>query len=172
MINPNIPKKRPRCSSSPEYQLTSKRSRSQSPREEDNLINDFETDRISDESEPDVISSKPESASEDDWDMFIYQDEMAPASNWEEEFKKHKADMLERFNYRGLVDDDMCDSNNLQDEPWHRYDPGSLSIVGATLQEEALPASVGFEMICYGMVNILNTFLIHTDLKLTLSLDP
>lgn len=104
------------------------------------LDRDFETGivdpTVTDGLGHELPSSSSDSAFEDDWEFFLCENEMLPASNWEDGFLKYKARMM----------------GEPEDDPWSPCDPeNSLDaemegvVVTSQLEEQI--------KICYGMVS-------------------
>lgn len=82
---------------------------------------------------------------------------MLPASNWEEEFLKHKAKLMDRYSYKGLIEaEELGESGDSKDEPWYPYDPENIldpylqsEMDGVTLTD----GGEGQAKICYGIVS-------------------
>ena len=102
-------------------------------------------------------TSRAESASEVDWEAFVHEDEMLPPSNWEEEFRRHKDRLMDRYSYKGLIEAEVePDLGNGEDEPWYPYDPED--VLNAYLDPEMdgvvlTDRTDGQATICYGMVS-------------------
>lgn len=80
---------------------------------------------------------------------------MLPASNWEEEFLKHEARLMDRYSYEGLVEVEASEvSGDSQDQPWYPYDPANIVDAHfiSELDGEKFP-DVAEGKICYGIVS-------------------
>jgi hypothetical protein len=156
-ISPQKLQKRQRKSSYTELQSREKRARSQSPSLDWNSDNGIGTPNISDDSGNELPSSRPESASEVDWESFLCEDEMLPPSNWEAEFLKHKTKIMDRYSYKGLMqDEEQSESGDGDDEPWYPYDPEDVLNLDFESKMDGISFAGGLQgqnAICYGMVS-------------------
>jgi hypothetical protein len=86
---------------------------------------------------------------------------MLPASNWEEEFLKHKAKHTDRYSYRGLVEaEEPEDPGNGQDQVWYPYDPENVldtHLESKVDEESSTDGADGQVNICYGIVSCSTT---------------
>jgi hypothetical protein len=159
-ISPQKHQKRQRLSSYTELQSRKKGSRSQSPSLDWDSDNGIGTPNISEDSGNELPSNRPESASEVDWESFLCEDEMLPPSNWEAEFLKHWANIMDGYSYKGLIQDEQRSKSGAGgDEPWYPYDPED--VLNPDFESDMDGISItgrleGQNTICYGMVSVLD----------------
>jgi hypothetical protein len=98
-----------------------------------------------------------ENASDIDWDAFLWEKEMLPASNWEEEFLKHKAKFIDGYSYKGLLEaQEPEESADSQDQPWYPYDPENVLDTHLEFEvdeRKSTDEAQGQTKICYGIVS-------------------
>jgi hypothetical protein len=154
-ISPQKRGKRRRALSQTPSQLKSKRTRSQPPSLGENFHNGIDTSDNSEDSENELPSSMPESASDIDWGAFLWEKEMLPATNWEEEFLKHQANLMDHSSYKGLAEAEAPEeSGDCQDQPWYPYDPANIVEVHIESEVDGEQFPDGAEdKICYGIVS-------------------
>lgn len=124
-----------------------------------------------------MTGNDPVSASEVDWESYLCEDEMLPASNWEEDFLKYKARMMDHPGYKGIFEDyEQQDSRGSEDKLWYPHEPNHLS----NAEMEGASSSSQLEdptKICYGMVSnfsphfILQLYIKGTELEILTSVD-
>ena len=109
---------------------------------------------IADDPGSELPNNSADSASEVDWESFLCEDEMLPASNWEEEFPKYKARMMDHYGYKGIIEDEEQHRlKECEDEPWNRYNPENF--MDAEMEGITVTNQLEDQIkICYGMVSI------------------
>ncbi|KAH0538029.1 hypothetical protein FGG08_005341 [Glutinoglossum americanum] len=156
-ISPQKRWKRQRQSSDTEPRSRKKRSLSQSPSLDWDSDNGIDTPNISEDSGNKLSSSRPESASEVDWESYLCEDEMLPPSNWEAEFLEHRAEEMDHYSYKGLIqDEEQPGSGDGEDEPWYPYDPEDMLNQDFESEMDGISFTGGLEgqnIICYGMIH-------------------
>jgi len=160
----------------------SKRSRSLSPlidesfddtfADSDSIFNfDFgiSTPDKSEDSENELPPSAIENASDIEWDAFLWEKDMLPASNWEEEFLEHKARFMSYYNYKGLVEgEEREESEDGEDLPWYPYDPETVLDPNLESDMEGVAFTEGGggdAKICYGMVSVSIPLVAHNHIQ-------
>jgi hypothetical protein len=110
-----------------------------------------------------LTSNNPDSASEVDWESYLCEDKMLPASNWEEDFLNYKVGMMDHPGYKGIFEDyEQQRSGESGDKPWYPHDPNHSS--NAEMEEAPGPSLLEDQTkICYGMVS---SFFPHFILRL------
>jgi len=135
----------------------------------------FRTSDISGDSESKLPESRGESASEVDWEAFLYDEQMLPSSNWEAEFLKHEAVMLDNYSYKALIySDEESRLGYCDDDPWYPHDPERVLRAGCESEVAATSEIDGSVIICYGIVSFMR-FIFKSrskDLSLTMPTDP
>jgi hypothetical protein len=136
------------------------------------LDRDFETGAdeppITDGRSHELPSSSSDSASEVDWEFFLREDGMLPASNWEDEFLKHKARMMDHYGYKGIIEDDPEQAPQApgepENKPWDPCDP--KKILDAEMEGVVITSPLEEQIkICYGMVSRFFFFAICTAIN-------
>jgi hypothetical protein len=146
-------------------QSKTKRPRSQSPVVSEESDDQIDTPNKAEDSKNETPTSTPESASDIDWDAFLWEKEMLPASNWEEEFLKHEAKLTDRYSYKGLVEVEAPEeSGDSQDQPWYPYDPANIVDAHCVSEVDGEKFPDGAEgKICYGIVSFSISSILHDD---------
>jgi hypothetical protein len=105
----------------------------------------------------------PESASDIDWGAFLWEKEMLPATNWEEEFLKREVNLMDHSSYKGLAEAEAPEeSGDSQDQPWYPYDPANIVEVHieSEVDGEKFPDRAE-DKICYGIVSFSISSMLH-----------
>jgi hypothetical protein len=155
--------KRHRRLSQTDPQSKTKRSRSQSPVVSEDSDDQIDTPNKAEDSENERPTRTPESAADIDWDAFLLEKEMLPPSNWEEEFLNHKAKLMDRYSYKGLVEVEVPEeSGDSQNQPWYPYDPANIVDAHCVSEVDGGKFPDGVEgKICYGIVSFSISSILH-----------